>query len=477
MRGRHSDELGDTSLLVAPGMSADGSAPDEQPSGPPPQIILAAILKTLAEPFTISEKAYAQRLNLMALHEALGEIILPFECVTNAGEVYMHASYTDAPDKHAIKRTVNKWFRNFALQSMDAPECERQAEPKARPKILIPLEWFGTNHSMFRCYAPIIRQLGERFETVGMYGGEASDADALQVFDRVIHMPSDDLSFADITGMIAAEAPDILFFPSIGMASWTIALSNIRMAPVQIMCPGHPASSQSPCIDYLLTEESLIGDRAQYSETVVGLPDGSVISARRTDGAAVNCQKVPYRVAIPAIAAKLIPPFMRALKQIADAQPLVDFHFFPNQVDLQYSMVDYEIRKWFPKAAIYPRSDYQTYLDRLATCALALDPFPFGGTNSVQDCFLCGVPTVTLEGNDTASRIAAMRIRRFGMPEDFLIAHSIDEYVENIVTLLKYPRRSPEMPSAKQMQVEFFGERENGIADLVMGIYETESAR
>jgi len=460
-------------------MSADGTAPDDKlvaPIGPHPAVILAAILKALGDPIVISDKAYEQRLRLMALHAELAQYGIPHEAVSNAGEIYMYCTYTDAPDKHAIKRTVNKWFRDMAIASMDTPECERKAEPKARPKILVPLEWFSTNHSMFRCYAPMLKQLRTRFELVGMYGGDASDNLAIEVFERILHIPQDELEFADISAMILAESPDIIFYPSIGMASWTITLSTLRLAPIQIMCPGHPASSQSPCIDYLLTEESLIGDRAMYSEKVVALPDGSVTSIRRNDGIPPAHQPVKNRVAIPAIAAKLIPPFMRALQQIAERWPDVEFVFFPNQQGLQHAMVDYEIRKWFPRATVHPQTDYQTYLDRLATCTLALDTFPFGGTNSVQDCFLCGVPTVTLEGNETAGRIAAMRIRRFGMPEEFLIAQTVSEYVENVVTLLKHPHWMPEMPSAKQMQAEFFGERQDAIADVVWGIYETECA-
>ena len=35
------------------------------------------------------------------------------------------------------------------------------------------------------------------------------------------------------------------------MSRWTVLLSNLRLAPVQVMTQGHPATSMSPEIDYV----------------------------------------------------------------------------------------------------------------------------------------------------------------------------------------------------------------------------------
>ena len=436
----------------------DGSI--DKREGPPPSVVLARILAVLAEPFTISEQAYAQRLRLLTpdVLAALSELELPFECLRDAGEIYMHCTYLESPDRHEIKRVVNGWLRKFALRSIDVPECTRKPERKPRPKVLIPLEWFGTDHSMFRCYAPAISQLKERFETIGMYGGDASDPQAEQVFERVIHLPGEQLEFSTIAEIIHAEAPDVIFFPSVGMASWCVALANIRLAPIQAMCPGHPASSLSECMDYFLVEAPLVGDRARYSERIIALPTGSARFSKRTDGQfSHDITRLDGRhVAVPAIAAKLIPPFMRALQVIKASCPDVTYHFFPNQTGLDHASVDYEIRKWFPDAVVYPRTDYQTYLDRLGACSLALDTFPFNGTNSVLDCFMCRVPVITLEGKDASERCAAAMIRRLGMDEN-CIAHTPEQFIDDAVAMIKRPSWLPEMPSPEQIDAEFFG--------------------
>jgi len=448
--------------------NADG----EQPVGPHPAIIITKILAAMAEPFIISQAAYDQRVKLMGLHDELAQYGIPFEAVKSAGEVYMYCTYTDAPNKHAIKRTINKWFRDMALASMDVPECTRPAEAKARPKILIPLEWFGTNHSMYRCYAPILASLKERFETVAMYGGDASDPDAFHVFERLLHLPDQELQFDQIVEIIHAESPDIILFPSIGMATWTTTLANIRLAPVQIMFPGHPASSLSPYIDYLLTEKSTVGDTANYSERVIALPDGTGIHTMRSDFTVPKRDPQRYSVAVPSIAQKLIPPFMRALKQIETAVPEVVFHFFPNQTDLQHAMVDYEIRKWFPKARIYPRTSYQVYLDRLAKCSFALDAFPFGGTNSIMDAFIAGIPTITVRGDDIPSRVGAMLIERSGCEDTYLIAESRETYAENAIAFLKHPHWVPDVPDFDILKKKFFGSPGPAVADAIWRLWE-----
>src|SRR5690606_18272924 len=49
---------------------------------------------------------------------------------------------------------------------------------------------------------------------------------------------------------IAKLEPDLIFYPSLGMAKWTSLLSNLRIARYQVMAYGHPASAFSPHIDF-----------------------------------------------------------------------------------------------------------------------------------------------------------------------------------------------------------------------------------
>lgn len=430
-----------------------------------PEAVHAALIGMLAIGVTHTERAYKQRLRIMGLRHILTAHPLPECLILAAGDLYMHCTYTDAPDKHEAKRVVNKWMRDLAFSKTEVKECTRKLVRKSRPTIVVPVEWFGSHHAMFRCYAPSIRQLRERFRLVCVYRDSEIDEGGLAVFDKAVKLPGDAVSISSIMEIIQNEEPDIMFYPSVGMAAWYVALSNLRMAPIQVCCPGHPASTYSPVMDYIISEEDLFGRLDAYSETCVGLPVGSARYIPRSAGDACRNRADESRtgqntrIAIPAMAVKIIPPFLAALKSIQSACPHVEFNFFPNQVGMAHYIVTKDLKRWFPDAVIHPRTSYQEYTENLASCSLALSTFPFGGTNSIIDCFLYGVPVVTLEGDELHQRSDASMIRRMRFPEEWMIAHTVDGYIEKAVAAIQSNLRiqsSNEKPWA--VAETFFGD-------------------
>jgi predicted O-linked N-acetylglucosamine transferase (SPINDLY family) len=88
-----------------------------------------------------------------------------------------------------------------------------------------------------------------------------------------------------------AANPDIIYYPSIGMAIWVIAMASLRLAPIQVMTYGHPATSNSPYIDYGIIEaDCCVEDR--FSEKMVTLPPNTV---RPTEYEAVPQRHVPRK--------------------------------------------------------------------------------------------------------------------------------------------------------------------------------------
>lgn len=47
--------------------------------------------------------------------------------------------------------------------------------------------------------------------------------------------------------------------PSIGMDLTTIFASNTRLAPVQVIALGHPATTHSDFIEYVIVEDDYVG--------------------------------------------------------------------------------------------------------------------------------------------------------------------------------------------------------------------------
>lgn len=433
-----------------------------------PEFIAVALVGILGIGGIHTQKAYDRKLMLMRMSRLLGNV-RPHDCmVVPMCDVYMHCSYVDAPDKHDIKRILNKQMRNLVeIKSLEfgKPIIERHTlTRKERPTIVIPVEWFGSHHAMFRCYAPSIRQLREHFRVVCIARESDVDEVSEKEFDKCVKIPTDRASIFDLSQAVAAEEPDIMFYPSIGMAGWWVALSNFRLAPIQIMCPGHPATTHSDCIDYVVSDGDLFGDEAQYSEKCVHLPVGS---ARYINSTVIDRQafKRPddgvVRIAVPAMAMKLVPPFLAACKRINEGATVkVELHFFPNMIAMFHHLITSDLQQWVPHCVVHHRLTYADYLKTLAHCDLMLSSFPFCGTNSVIDAYLVGMPVICMEGNQIHSRSGASMNRRVGLPEG-MIAQDADSYVKAALYYINFEGARKQWQQhlmETDVEAEFYGE-------------------
>lgn len=453
-----------------------------------PEWCSAAIMGYLAIGGVHKEKAYQRKLELMKLRHIIDAVPLPEPLLLAFADVYMHCSYLDTPNKHEIKKILNRKVRELliALIPFQIVEKERgQMVRKERPTVVVPLEWFGSHHAMYRCYAPSIRQLRKKFNVVGIGRSSELDEASKSEFDRVVLLDTQNVDIRSMLQAIVAQDADIIWYPSLGMTCWWTALSTLRLAPIQVMSPGHPATSHSDAIDYIISDGDLFGDEGNYSETCVHMPVGG---ARYIQSSALDRLKLAdkpddgvVRLAVPAMVMKLNPPFLAALKRIGEAAAgKVEFNFFPNQIATYNEVIRSDLAEWIPDAVIHPRMEYQDYMHELSKCDLMLSSFPFGGTNSTIDAFLAGVPVLTMEGDQILSRSDASMIRRVGMPERFIV-HSVDEYVDSALQLIESPG---DIAAASTNLMEsdirglFYGDGQSEVSDAflsaMVSIYERE---
>jgi hypothetical protein len=444
--------------------------------GQQPQTFFGLWCGMLAPLLVLTEKASERREMLLGLHDVFadcvaGQTMLP--CISDA---YMYASYALRPDKHLMKRTIIDSMRRGLLQAYVeelTPEQvqqrrARRLQPGYRPTILVAVEWFGGQHAMYRCYAPIIRQLRQRYRLVAM--SRAVDIDELgkAEFDEWHEVSSSGLVLGELVRRIIDMAPDMIYHPSLGMAMWWVALASLRLAPIQFMTLGHPSSSMSSTMDYLLCDDGAYGDPALAVERIVTYPNGSARYAPRTDvpvpdpvreasGDAVN-------IAVPAMLCKVSVPFLRVCRAIDEAAKamgkVVRWHFFINMMGMNLLQAAREIREWLPDAMTYERSGYEGYMGHLRGCDINACTFPFGGTNSNIDAMLLGIMPVCMEGQEPHERFDAHMIRRAQLP-DWLIAHSEAEYIAAMLRLIDDDaerRRIREHLLTFDLQGEFYGE-------------------
>lgn len=414
-----------------------------------PQMTFALWAGMLSPLLTTAVQAQGRRELLLGLHNIFEGIKVSPAAMPTLSDAYMYSSYGVRPDKHDMKATVHALMAKAITEGgakLPTPyELEQRRNRDmttgdGKPTMLVCLEWFTSLHAMFRCYAPVIRQLRSRFRLVGMCRSIDADDVGRAEFDEFVEVPLVDISMPALVDTINKIAPDVVYYPSVGMAMWWVAMASVRLAPVQVMSLGHPASSRSPAMDYVLAEDGCIGDPSLFTETIIGYPTGSARFVMRPD-AEVPVSGWVYdpetlHVAVPAMLCKLNANFMSALREVSEKskRPVV-FHMFVNMMGVNLYQAAKEIRDWLPTAKVYERTSYNQYLGHIAGCHLHLCTFPFGGTNSNIDSMLLGIPVMALEGMEPHERFDAMMVRRAQLPE-CLVAKSRDEYVATAVRLL-----------------------------------------
>ncbi|MEO8113978.1 MAG: hypothetical protein ABI655_06335 [Phenylobacterium sp.] len=348
---------------------------------------------------------------------------------------WMLCSYASHPRKHQLKPVLNRTLRDLArrIELVEPPPAP--ARPlQVRPRIAVAAEIMHSVHVQFRYFGQYLRQLRTRFELVLVTEQQEVDEHVRALFDQVFTFRRGDHGehLGEIARRLAALAPDIVFWPSVGMRHWGPLLANLRFAPIQITALGHSASTFCPTIDYYLTEEGYVSDPALFGERLLLLPDVALRFERSPHYQPVppdiRPEARPLRVALPSNTLKLNPGFLALLARIrAAAGRELEFHLFPNSSGPELQALTRMVAAVLPGARIHGRMGYNQYLARLSACDLNLSPFPFGGLHSVIDGLRQGLPVVAMECPEPHGRTDAMLLRRLGMP-DWLIARDEGEY-------------------------------------------------
>lgn len=464
-----------------------------------PQVMFSLWAGMISPLLTVAVQAHERREQLIGLWKIFEGVDIPDGVLPTLSDSYMYASYAVRKDKHDIKGMVHRSFERMMLargvKVPDATLMLRRRKERSRwthatkPVILICLEWFNHLHAMFRCYAPIIRQLRTRYHLVAM--SRAHDIDELgkAEFDEWHEVPPENLVLGDLVKKIVGEIrPDIIYYPSLGMAMWWVVMASIRLAPIQVMTLGHPASSRSKHMDYVICERGSIGDMELFTEKVVEIPVASARFVMRSDAGGIPfdipMESMPavIRVAVPAMLCKLNAPFMHTLREIAQTPRArsvkVEFHFFINMIGANFMQAKREIVDWIPTAVVHPRADYSGYMMELRRCHVHLCTFPFGGTNSNIDSMLLGIPVLAMEGDQPHERFDAVLVRRAGLPE-FLVAKSTAGYIETANRLIDDDELRSQLSGKLRradLQGLFYGEpeedRRTAFLDAMTLIYE-----
>ncbi len=357
-------------------------------------------------------------------------------------DVYMHCSYADALDKHAIKAPINRLVRRKLLEQ-NITDIEFKPKKRAegeKPVMLVVLEWFSGAHSIYRTHSASIRAARECFQVIGVGLKELVDERGREVFDEFREIQGDSVRF--VRDLAATMQPDIVYYPAFGMFPSSIFLTNLRLAPVQVVSYGHPATSHSPFIDSFVLPRDWVGDPACFSEKLLPLAEESMpfVPSAVTVEIEPKIRAAPemLRIAVAATAMKLNPGFISTLARIQrEASRPIQFHFLMGlSRGLMYLEVRRFIHAYLPGAVIHMHQPYPEYMATLNECDMYVNPFPFGNTNGIVDVTSIGLVGVCKTGREVLEHIDEAMFRRLGLPE-WLVAQNEDEYVAAALRLIE----------------------------------------
>lgn len=408
-----------------------------------PALALSLVLAALAPRVCLSEAADARREAWLPwLAERLGELQtlegLPLALLH---QVAMNASYARRADKHAVKGAIGGLIRRTLARHglTDNPRALTGAE--GRPVMLVLLEQFLPGHAIWRTHSRATEALRGRFHTIAAGLPQWVPPESRAIFDEFVAIEPAPLAeqLRALRRLSDARDVQILFAPSVGMMPLTLFAAALRLAPLQAMGTGHPATTGSPAMDFAAMEGDFLGDPACWSETVLALPGDALpyrppevpAAAERGEGGAV-------RIAVCGSVMKLGPRFLAMLARVRErAARRIEFHFLPALAEgVTYWQVRREIEVQLGGAvAVYPHQPPGEYSRLLGQCDLFASPFPFGNTNGLVDCIVAGLPGVCRTGPEVHERIDGALLARAGFP-DWTIAADDEAYLAACVRLI-----------------------------------------
>jgi hypothetical protein len=313
---------------------------------------------------------------------------------------------------------------------------------------VVTTENFSFQHSVWRTHSLAVTALKARFRVVGFMHAQQITPQVEACFDELVPYAGQG-AFLEvvrtIAGDISARHPAMVLHLGVGMSPFVIALASVRLAPVQAASFGHTATTASPAIDWMILPDDFVGDPALFTERLLRLPPAAMpycmragldYAGVRERAASTRTPGGPVRIAVPASAMKLSPPFFDALADAATraSRPL-EFHVFPlGCAGLGYAALTQRLAVRLPMAVAHEEQPYEAYAELLASCDFFVCPFPYGNMNSIVDAALVGLPGVCLDGPEAHAHADAAYFRRLGLPDE-LVAADREDYVAAIVRL------------------------------------------
>jgi hypothetical protein len=354
----------------------------------------------------------------------------------NARASYFPVTYV-APEKEPI---IKQRLNGLIQQAFSNVKIRNRPSPKKI--VVITDRWHRS--AVYTSLAPLVKSLAGHYEiSLIHFGRDESTIMDREMFHRYycVRMERHEMDL----NVLQDNEWSAAIYPDIGMNAESIYLSNIRIAPVQLMMYGHPVSTWGSQVDYFIggrKVEDLSQAAVNYGERLVVIPGMGVYPVYPDDFVPPGSKPSFDRLIVNCgwTAQKVTWPLLNALQEILGyANKPVVFRIFPGNAVAHHNgfipfVKDIHSLLGPENVQVLPLLSRLDYLRELWSGDIALDSYPFGGFNSVIDPLWLKKPTVVWQTGRAYSRFASSTLEIIGMPE--LIARDREEYVDKTVRLI-----------------------------------------
>jgi predicted O-linked N-acetylglucosamine transferase (SPINDLY family) len=289
----------------------------------------------------------------------------------------------------------------------------------------------------------------ERFELHMFDLGGADDPQTRAAHPMAAQVHRAPATLAEWVRRIRDSRLDAVLYPEVGMDSMTLRLAALRLVPLQLAGWGHPITTGLPIIDAFISSDAMepAGAQDHYAEKLVRLPGlGVYYEPLQVPDEAFEAQSLGLQgdrpwLLCPGLPFKYAPEHDALWADIARHVPSAQLVFFATGPRASHEALQLRLRRAFAAqgldfashAVFAPHLSRGQFFALMRRATLFLDTVGFSGFNTAMQAIECGLPVVTIEGDDLRGRFGAGILRELGL--DDCIASDAAGYLRIAVRL------------------------------------------
>lgn len=405
------------------------------------ETVLPVIL-TSADAIDTLRDTLRSRLQLLRQHGL--KIEKPWE----RGRVFFYLAYHGRDDLEFHKLLAGIYREASPELSWQAPHIAAGRRKEGRIRIGF-FSRFFYKHTIAKLNIGFIENLDRsRFQVTVLAADSGNNDEMLQRFaaaaDSFVTLSGDFLTMRE---QIAAQKLDVLFYTDIGMEPYSYFLAFSRLAHVQCVTWGHPASSGIDTVDWFISHDECETpqSRRSYSEKLLCLSPAAACTcyARPTfPGTAKTRQE--FGIApewtvyyCPQPPFKMHPDFDAIVKGILERDPDGRIILLRGVVPETETLLKNRLARIMPacleRVIFMDPLPFADYMAMLELADVVLDTPHFSGGNSSLEALAAGAAVVTLPSEFLKGRLTHAWYRRLGIKD--CTAGTPEEYVDIAVRL------------------------------------------